>query len=265
MKRLLLITACLTLLLSGCDKETTYPSNLLATWQPQEHSFLVTLTRDYSFVSLFGNPWKGEVRVNGNLVDFSDNRFIIDNSLGDKRLYGKSINFTFYSNAVAIVQNEKSYVLTSGFSVDLAKGTFTAKGTATSKTESIEVDVSLSAPTVSIKKGVEYPIVDAMFFTKAPIQKITFTSNGKIRGSLMDIDVCTDFTGSYSTNGETLNLSYNVFTKNVSYSYTYEVKDNHLVLTRPIDYSTYDIYATIPKEIIASLRYQISMAQLPNE
>jgi len=255
MKKYFYFVALFLFTLISCEKAEE-EKTLIGDWNNTENSFLLEVNDNVDFVDLFSNPWKGEIKIDGKNITVKNIHYSIDNVFGDHHLFSDSIGITIYSNLLAISYKNMEYILTDNFSVDLEKGTLLADGVASSGEQKIAVVVNLSAEHISMQKGRTYELHDAQYYLKSPYTKLSFSSDGKMTGTIMDIDMLFIIDGKWELHSNQLNISVSDRSIDEDYALSFN-GDDAFELIKDIEYSNSAIYGSIPASKVKKVSYRI--------
>jgi hypothetical protein len=257
MKKSHILIALLLFVFVSCGKDDESTIGLTGNWQSSEHYFLIKTNEEFDFVDLFGKPWIGTLKINGVDVETGNLNYLIDNALGDHHLYSDKIQFTLYNDMFVVYYLNEIYQFNDNYTIDLKKGSFVANGTAINSSKQIAVDINLSAQHITMAKDVTYAITDGLYYLSQPFYKLSFQEDGTLGGTMMDIDVLFNFTGTWSKKSNQLNLGLMLNDRTINYDYAFQVIEaDTLTLTKEIEYSNQAVYASIPLSKINKLQYE---------
>lgn len=241
------------LTLSSCSNEID--DLVIGEWSACGNNFLITLNKDFDFVDIYSKPWKGSVLINNEIIKTDNYKYFIDNALGDTHIYSDSINFDLYSGGLDINYNNLSYDFLGSFTLNPSDGKFTANGIAVKGDKQFKIEISIDAQHTYMKKDIQYEIKDGAYFLKFPIEKISFQNNGKLKCSMMDIDILYAYSGDWRIKSDKLFIDIDEAEFYENYTCKLAGSDT-LELVKDVKYSDYQSYAIIPETYVNELKYK---------
>jgi len=259
MKSRIFVIVLVLSILSSCSKKDDEASTtgIIGQWQTLSHAFLIKPNEDISYPDLFSKPWQGTIKIDTTTINPENLYYIINTSQGNPHLYTSNILIDIFSTSFIITYNNSEYIYNDSFTLEKTNGRFIAHGFTVCNNKQISIDINLTAQVTLMKKDNEYCITDGLWHLKSPYESISFESNGKVKGKILDIDILSNFKGTWKCKLDNLHLDISVNEETQTDDFTFKaINKDTLLLSKTIDYYKANIFPTIPESKISSLKYQ---------
>ena len=216
-----------SLLFLSCEK---IDNELTGSWQLKETYYLIRPNEDFTFYNVFGDPWQGEISINGAPFNASSFTYYFDNSWPTTQLTSNETTIRFFGPELDIEYLAERYVMNS-YIFDIQAGLFKAEGTATgifnAEGKTIEVKIDLTMPKMELKQGQQVRVKDG--YLNMPYHKLWLRSNGKMDTDYLRGDIMEQISGRWSADNGKVTLSPNKVGNSV---YCYAIDGNTLQFSR---------------------------------
>jgi hypothetical protein len=237
----------ISILLSGCVKETLMLVTLKGKWVLDSDKTLVTTTEDVSFLDLYSRQWTGTVTVNGVAQNYSQG--IVTTFMDTYFYITPEIQLFWYPPTPKIRYKGKIFDSSIDWDV-IATGNINKELTITDNNNTINIKIDLKAPIKNLTKGVEYDIDDPRWENDLRIIDLEFLSPTRVSGSIVCGDIISCFNGRWNSDFSEITFKMGTDfsdTKQIQ-SHKYYYNSHELVLYKYIGFSKINYSGRIPYE-----------------